>query len=217
MGEHATETHISEARKAIKTALLDAQSSNMHKMRQAQAKQMKKEAKKQKKEAKKHVNAEGEKTFTWAELEAGKDAEAETSANKKLGHLVDNLASAPKAKNAKDDAEKEQEDNKMDALRGTLNAVKDQVGFKEVKEDDKDADDVVEEDEETEDSDEDDRKEEPKESAKKDDRREDDRREDDRDDDRREDDRDDDRREDDREEDDRREDRREDDRKDDRR
>merc|ERR1711959_468725 len=199
MGEHATETHISEARKAIKTALLDAQSSNMHKMRQAQAKQMKKEAKKQKKEAKKHVNAEGEKTFTWAELEAGKDAEAETSANKKLGHLVDNLASAPKAKNAKDDAEKEQEDNKMDALRGTLNAVKDQVGFKEdkeeVKEDDKDADDVVEED----------------------DRREDDRREDDRDDDRREDDRDDDRREDDREEDDRREDRREDDRKDDRR
>merc|ERR1719238_2092517 len=148
--EHATETHISEARKGIKTALLDAQSSNIHKMRQAQAKQIKKQIKDEKKEAKKHVNAEGEKTFTWAELEAGKDAEAETSANKKLGHLVNNLASAPKAKNAKDDEQKEQEDNKMDALRGTLNAVKDEVGFKEDKEevkeddkeDDKDADEV---------------------------------------------------------------------------
>merc|ERR1719201_2780372 len=102
--EHATETHISEARKAIKTALLDAQSSNIHKMRLAQVKQIKKQI--------------------------------------------------------KDDEQKEQEDNKMDALRGTLNAVKDEVGFKEDKEevkeddkeDDKDADDVVEEDEETEDS-----------------------------------------------------------------
>lgn len=115
----ASEAHISEARKAIKAALLDAQSSSLHEIKKAEEEQMaaqvkvvaKKVAKATKKGGAKQstvdaaleqaANApaavESGKQFTWEELQRGDDAKKEIFTENKVGNLLGSLKAAPKA------------------------------------------------------------------------------------------------------------------------
>jgi len=128
--QDASETHISEARKAMKAALLDAHSSSLHEMRQAEeevqvAATTKKATKKVAKEAA-PAGAKG-KVYTWAELQRGDDAKKETFTDNKVGNLMGNLQSAPKADKTREGttvlAEDAPEDTSNNALSAGLSKV----------------------------------------------------------------------------------------------
>jgi len=103
--KEASQTHISEARKAIKAALLDAQSSSLHEIRQVEVEEAAADAKKIVKKAKKAAAkaaapaGKAKKTFSWAELQRGDDAEEQKQelTQNKVSGLLGNLQDAPKA------------------------------------------------------------------------------------------------------------------------
>merc|ERR1712080_386192 len=82
--------HINDARKAMKTMLLNAASSAQDTVAKAEA-----EEQKEKKVAKK--KAQQPKTYTWAQLQDGADKAKETQSAQKMGSLLNNLKAAPKA------------------------------------------------------------------------------------------------------------------------
>jgi hypothetical protein len=96
----ASENHISEARKAIKASLMDAESSAIHQIRQAKAKQLATTQVKGKVKSK-AADPEKKKTFTWAELQRGEDAVKETVTENKVGNLLNKLKKAPLSANQK--------------------------------------------------------------------------------------------------------------------
>jgi|ERR1711959_205624 len=86
--------HINDARKAMKTMLLNAASSAQDTVAKAEA-----EEQKEKKVAKKKAAAKAQqpKTYTWAQLQDGADKAKETQSAQKMGSLLNNLKAAPKA------------------------------------------------------------------------------------------------------------------------
>jgi len=105
--QEASQAHISEARKAIKAALLDAQSSSLHQIKKAEEqraikkKKVVKKAKKGTKAAKAAKTAApakaapGAKQYTWDQLQRGEDAKQEIFTEKKVSGLLQNLKAAP--------------------------------------------------------------------------------------------------------------------------
>lgn len=106
--QEASQAHISEARKAIKAALLDAQSSSLHQIKKAEEekaivkKKVVKKAKKGTKAAKTAKTAApakaapgGAKQYTWDQLQRGEDAKQEIFTEKKVSGLLQNLKAAP--------------------------------------------------------------------------------------------------------------------------
>merc|ERR1712166_671735 len=94
----ASHAHISEARKAIKASLLNAENLNFHEVNKANEEEREQEliatttVKKSKK-----APAKKKKTYTWAELQRGDDAvkEKHTDAtDSKVGNLLQNLKTA---------------------------------------------------------------------------------------------------------------------------
>merc|ERR1712139_372731 len=74
--------HISNARAAMKTMLLNAANDAQSDVRKVEAEKGNKKDKKQ---------------FTWAQLQKGEDKAKENFANKKMGNLLNKLQAAPKA------------------------------------------------------------------------------------------------------------------------
>jgi hypothetical protein len=105
--QEASQAHISEARKAIKAALLDAQSSSLHQIKKAEQRKIikKKIVKKAKKGTKAAKTAKtvapakagkaGAKQFTWDQLQRGEDAKEEIFTENKVSGLLSNLKAAP--------------------------------------------------------------------------------------------------------------------------
>jgi len=160
----ASETHISEARKAIKAALMDAESSNIHQINTvmaASAKQQEKARKKAKnagKTALERIEAipadgvedsdDGHQKFTWAQLQAGEDAQTDTKNDKKVGSLLSSLKSAPSGKAEDEQSKAAAQEQKVDMLEGALASAKAEAHVGTDDQDDQDPDDVLEESEE---------------------------------------------------------------------
>merc|ERR1711975_268 len=101
--------HISNARAAMKTMLLNAANDAQESVHQEEIREAKKaQAMKKKKAATKGKQT---KQFTWAQLQRGEDKAKENYANQKMGNLLNKLKSAPKADKKKrlHDAEKQNE------------------------------------------------------------------------------------------------------------
>merc|ERR1712100_220053 len=108
----ASDKHISEARKAIKAALLDADDSNQFSIKKAEAERMaavEVEDAPKMKVAKKVSHKTHKKQYTWDELQNGNAAEVEKhDASQKMSKsLMNNLKSAPKVDKAEVDADDE--------------------------------------------------------------------------------------------------------------
>merc|ERR1712139_8359 len=88
--------HISNARAAMKTMLLNAANDAQSDVRKVEAEEAKKKAASKKKAIKKG-NKKDKKQFTWAQLQKGEDKAKENFANKKMGNLLNKLQAAPKA------------------------------------------------------------------------------------------------------------------------
>merc|ERR1712100_863503 len=108
----ASDKHISEARKAIKAALLDADDSNQFSIKKAEAERMaavEVEDAPKMKVAKKVSHKTHKKQYTWDELQNGNAAEVEKhDASQKMSKsLMNNLKSAPKVDKAEVEADDE--------------------------------------------------------------------------------------------------------------
>merc|ERR1711904_48652 len=131
---HKRKNHISDARKAMKTMLLNAASdaqSNVEKVEREEALKRQQEKKKSKKAG------GNKKQFTWAQLQKGEDNAKQNYANQKMGNLLNKLKSAPKADKKKrlQDAhvKQEQKSNVMaDALAAAKKKATDDMKKKDV-------------------------------------------------------------------------------------
>merc|ERR1712093_554274 len=130
---HKRKNHISNARKAMKTMLLNAASQAQDNV----AKVEKEEALKRQKDKKKSASKANKKQFTWAQLQKGEDNAKQNYANQKMGSLLNKLKSAPKADKKKrlQDAQvkQEQKSNVMaNALAAAKKKAKDDIKKKDV-------------------------------------------------------------------------------------
>merc|ERR1712093_779049 len=127
---HKRKNHISNARKAMKTMLLNAASQAQDNV----AKVEKEEALKRQKDKKKGMSASkaNKKQFTWAQLQKGED-----NAKQNMGSLLNKLKSAPKADKKKrlQDAQVKQEQKSSvmaNALAAAKKKAKDDIKKKDV-------------------------------------------------------------------------------------
>merc|ERR1711865_75594 len=147
--KEATHAHISEARKAIKASLLNAETSAIYKAKQvseAEAQELVEATTTAKK-----TSVKKKKTYTWAELQRGDDVKNVKHTENKVGSLMDKLKSASHTKAAP----KVQKTKKVSsAIENALLAAKSGVKAN-VKQQKEQKPKVVEEVEEDEDEDED--------------------------------------------------------------
>merc|ERR1712072_603117 len=114
--------HISNARAAMKTMLLNAADDAQKSVKKEEARQAKKQAAAKKKVVK---GKQDGKQFTWAQLQKGEDKAKENYANQKMGNLLNKLKKAPKADKKKrlQDVEHKQE-KKSSAMAKALHDAK---------------------------------------------------------------------------------------------
>merc|ERR1711924_341012 len=91
---HKRKDHISNARKAMKTMLLNAASRAQDRVAKVEKEE---ELKRQKDKKKATAKAAGGKQFTWAQLQNGDDNAKQNYAQQKMGNLLNKLKRAPKA------------------------------------------------------------------------------------------------------------------------
>merc|ERR1712188_64568 len=107
--------HITNARAAMKTMLLNAANDAQEDVRKVELEEAKKKAVSAKKKAAKKTK-QG-KQFTWAQLQKGEDKAKENFATKKMGNLLSKLQAAPKADKKK---QLENQHSDQDAKTGVM-------------------------------------------------------------------------------------------------
>jgi hypothetical protein len=122
---HKRKDHISNARKAMKTMLLNAASRAQDRVAKVEKEEELKRQKDKKKGAAATAKAAGGKQFTWAQLQNGDDNAKQNYAQQKMGNLLNKLKRAPKADKKKrlQDAEHKQE-KKSSAMAKALHDAK---------------------------------------------------------------------------------------------
>merc|ERR1711988_199622 len=123
--------HISNARAAMKTMLLNAANEAQSDVRKVEEEEAKKKAATKKKAVKKG------KQFTWAQLQKGEDKAKENFANKKMGNLLSKLQAAPKADKKKQlENQHSDQDAKSGVMAKALNQAKAKAAADANKDDD---------------------------------------------------------------------------------
>merc|ERR1711998_357475 len=120
--------HISNARAAMKTMLLNAANEAQSDVRKVEEEEAKKKASMKKKAVKKG---------TWAQLQKGEDKAKENFANKKMGNLLSKLQAAPKADKKKQlENQHSDQDAKSGVMAKALNQAKAKAAADANKDDD---------------------------------------------------------------------------------
>merc|ERR1711912_83013 len=127
--------HITNARAAMKTMLLNAANDAQEDVRKVEMEEAKKKAASAKKKAAKKTK-QG-KQFTWAQLQKGEDKAKENFANKKMGNLLSKLQAAPKAQKKKQlENQHSDQDAKSGVMAKALNQAKAKAAADANKDDD---------------------------------------------------------------------------------
>merc|ERR1711990_500985 len=126
--------HISNARAAMKTMLLNAANDAQSDVRKVEQEEKKKMQAAKKKTAKK---TKGGKQFTWAQLQKGEDKAKENFANKKMGNLLNKLQAAPKADKKKQlENQRDHQEGKSGVMAKALTQAKAKAAADAKKDDD---------------------------------------------------------------------------------
>jgi hypothetical protein len=127
----ARDTHISEARKAIKASLMEAESTNMHNLQKTKLDEVTEDDKDNSSDKDDVKNDEflepKEQKFTWAQLQAGADVKSETDKSAMVGDLMSKLQAAPHTSDVA--AIKKVDTSKTSALSALLDKTKQSTGF----------------------------------------------------------------------------------------